>query len=125
MWTLFIRVIRIKNLLADNELSAAGRTWWWAVTVIIIALALVALVGEARWVPIARRTVTTVAEVLAVVTILVWAEQVLSIVIEWKSVGFVVVHLVLAAISCTLAGLVLAPRVRERLSARTQNGATQ
>lgn len=120
-----IRVIRIKNLLADNDLSSAGRAWWWIVSVVSIALAIIALVGEARLASISRSIVTTVAEALAVVTILVWAEQVLSIVIEWKSVGFVVVHLVLAAISCTLAGLVLAPRVRELLSSRTQNGATQ
>jgi hypothetical protein len=91
-WTVFVWGTRIRNILADDAglpslLVASG------LTVLGILVAVHAAAGRPRWaVPAA-----------AAATLAVWAVRVPQILLHDHSAGFVVVHVVLAAVSVGLA----------------------
>jgi hypothetical protein len=85
-WTLAIWMGRVRNIVADGGGAAD-----LIVPAGLIALAVLALVSPRR------------AWVLAAVTIGVWAVRLPLVVVHDHSVGFKVVHAVLAAVSIGLA----------------------
>lgn len=101
-WTLFVWGQRIVNVLGDDDLSGAGRAWrlGLAGTMVVLAvLVVVAVLSRGRLSASGPGFVRT----LVVVTVGVWAWRAVDIVLGDWSIGFVVVHLVLAALSIGLA----------------------
>ncbi len=106
--TILFRIVRIRNVVADAGLDTAARIGWLALAGVMIGLAAVVLWGAVSRIheqinASNRRIWVGSLYALAAITVIVWVEQVISIVSEWRSVGFVVVHLVLAVISIGLA----------------------
>ena len=90
-WTVLIWIGRVRNIVAADG----------AVVELLVPALLVAL-GVATF---ARPR--QVGRVLALTTVLVWAIRVPLVLVHHHAVAFVVVHLVLAAVSVTLAALTL------------------
>lgn len=117
-WTLFVWGGRFRNLAADpGGLSEASR-WSLAGAVIFPLLALAVLcllvVGSGPRIGLTRNPVRPLMPparalviVLAGLTAAVWLVRAAAIAVADHSVGFVVVHLVLAAVSIGLAVLAL------------------
>jgi NADH:ubiquinone oxidoreductase subunit K len=98
LWTLFVWVGRIRNVL-DGDESKAGVI----VPVVLVVLALVALVDRRRGLPL-----------LAVATVGVWAVRVPLVLVRDHSTGFKIVHVVLALLSIGLAALSMRALSRRR-----------
>lgn len=104
-WSAFVWGNRINNLVADE--ATAGE---WAVSGSLSAISLVLAAGAAGLAVRAWRrgwpTPTGAGrwwlQALAWWSIGVWVVRGLDIAVDWRSVGFVVVHLVLAAVSIAL-----------------------
>jgi hypothetical protein len=91
IWTLVIWVSRVRNIWADDELSAGGQVARTVVALLFVGLALAAL----RW----REVVMP----FCVWTIGYWAVRSVQIIAKDHELGFTVVHTVLALISIGLA----------------------
>jgi uncharacterized membrane protein len=98
LWTLFVWVGRIRNIL-DGDESKAGVI----VPVVLVVLALVALIDR-------RRGLT----LLSVATVAVWAVRVPLVLLRDHSTGFKVVHVVLALVSIGFAALSMRALSRRR-----------
>lgn len=98
LWTLFVWVGRIRNIV-DGDESKAGVI----IPIILTVLALVALVDRRRGLPL-----------LAVATVAVWAVRVPIVLLRDHSVGFKVVHVVLALVSIGFAALSMRALSRRR-----------
>ena len=92
LWTLFVWGTRIVNILTDG--GSAGAL---AVAVVLTAL------GLATAASLAGRRLPWALPALAVTTIVVWAVRVPLVLSHDHEAAFVVVHLVLAAVSVALA----------------------
>lgn len=100
-WTLFVWVNRIRNIWADDTLTTSGQV---GRTVLVASFVLPALVIGAtllrrrwgRWFPWFVRA-------FAAWTAGVWVVRMVGIALHGHDAGFVVVHLVLAAVSSVLA----------------------
>jgi hypothetical protein len=90
-WTLFVWAGRVVNVWRDDSLSTAGQLGRSALAASFVGLAVAALFR--------RRLV----RVLALWTVAVWAVTSIGIVRHHHTAAFVVVHLVLAAVSVALA----------------------
>ena len=101
LWTLFVWLTRVRNVVGDDDLGAGGRVAGLALAGSFVVLAAVVLEGLRR--RDRRLEVATVA--LAAWTVLVWLVRGVDIALGGHSTGFVVVHLVLAATSVALAVL--------------------
>jgi len=118
LWTLFVWVGRMRNLVQEpGPLLDAGR-WSLAASVLFTVLGLTLLAGlAARGLgsdgsPLARAS-AAVTVALAGLSVVVWLVRGVDIALGDHSAAFVAVHLVLAAVSISLAGLaVLAVRAR-------------
>ena len=101
VWTLLVWTTRIRNIWGDDALSDSekwGRTALaLSFTVLAVAVA-VALWRRRDWVGLA-------AKVLAGWTIGVWVVRSVGIATGDHEASFIAVHLVLAVVSCALAGL--------------------
>lgn len=110
-WTLFVWGTRISNILSDGGGLGA----------LFVAVALTAL-GVGVFVGTVSKSLPWAPAVLAGATVVVWLARVPSILLGGHSVAFVVVHLVLAAVSFGLAFVValraVSPRPRSRVSRR-------
>lgn len=104
-WSAFVWGNRLNNLVADD--ATAGE---WAVSGSLSAVSLVLALGAAvvavqawrrSW-PTPTAGARRLLRVLAWWSIGVWVVRGLDIALDWRSVGFVVVHLVLAAVSIGL-----------------------
>lgn len=101
-WTLFVWGQRVVNIVGDDELSGAGRSARLALAGLLLGLGVLAGVQVLR--PGAsRRAVAGSVRALAAVTVVVWAWRAVDIALGDWSVGFVVVHLVLAGVSIGLS----------------------
>ena len=110
VWTVFVwGIVRVRNILGDDELSAASQAWslllsatlWVPAVVLGVVLAAAAL--RHRGLPSAARTGVAV---LGVWTTVIWLIRGYDIAIASDhGTGFIVVHLVLAVISVGLAVL--------------------
>ena len=103
-FTAFVWVQRLVNIATGDEsdvrVSLALSVGMLGVGV-LSGLALV-MVGWAGW-PSVPAPAATVWRIAAVVTGVVWVVRAVQITLDWRSVGFVVVHVVLAAVSVALA----------------------
>ncbi|MCX7620492.1 MAG: hypothetical protein N2037_06565 [Acidimicrobiales bacterium] len=96
-WTAFVWITRLQNAAADSGLVGVTRTGTFVLAGTMLALAGVSLVDA-----LVRRS-TRLVQVLAVVTIGVWAIRVPQILAAAHELGFKVVHTVLGMISIGLA----------------------
>lgn len=97
-WTIFLWVSRLRNVLADDDLSSTGRSVRIGIVVLFVVLAAAAAVGR-------RRGSHAPLMVLIVWTIGYWIVRGGGILIGDWSAGFKVVHTVLMIVSLTAAGL--------------------
>lgn len=92
----------------DATLDTWSRLGWLTLAGAMLGLAVVvawgslSAISDGAW-PKNRRIWARSVWVLAVITVIVWIWQTVVIVTEWRSVGFVAVHLVLAALSIAVA----------------------
>jgi hypothetical protein len=97
-WTLFVWVTRINNVLSADEMGTAGK-----VLTVLLSLSLIGLAGAAVWSVWTGRAPRVIA-VAAGWTIAVWVVRVPTIItLTGVTVGFKVVHTVLAIVSVVLA----------------------
>ena len=108
LWTLFVWGTRIANILADG--GGAGAL---AVAVVLTALGLAAAASLAAARP------PWAVPALALATIAVWAVRVPLVLTNGHEAAFVVVHLVLAAVSVALAAATLRTAPVRRLAPRS------
>jgi hypothetical protein len=102
-FTAFVWVQRLVNLARGDETDTTTSI---VLSVTLLALAVASAVGllvvwRQGWV--VSRVVAIVWRVAASVTVVVWVVRAVQITVAWRSVGFVVVHLVLAVVSVALA----------------------
>lgn len=97
-WTVFLWVSRLRNVLTNDELSSVGRALRIAVVVLFVALASWAAIGV-------RSGRDRPVWVLIIWTIGYWLVRHTGILIDDYSVGFKLVHTVLAIMSIGLAAL--------------------
>lgn len=107
LWTLFVWGTRIVNILTDG--GGAGAL---VVAAALTALAVVAAVSLAR-----VRRLPWAVPALAAATIAVWAVRVPLLMAHDHEAAFVIVHLVLAAVSVALAVVALRATPLPRRSA--------
>lgn len=106
-WTLFVWGGRLRNLAADpGGLAQAGR-WSLLGSIAFVALAVAVAVTRlgARVRPGRGPVAQAVLAALAALTVGVWVIRGVDIAAGDHSVGFIVVHLVLAVVSISLAML--------------------
>jgi drug/metabolite transporter (DMT)-like permease len=106
--TLLTRVVRIRNVLGDGALEGPARWGWLTLSGVMIGLAVAVLWGSASAISDSSndknyRIWALCGYALAAITVGVWIQQLISIISEWRSVGFVAVHVVLAVVSIGLA----------------------
>jgi hypothetical protein len=94
VWTVFVWGTRIRNILADDGGTAA----------LVAAVALTVLgLGVAISAGSRGRSRHQVVAIAAIATFVTWAVRVPQILLHDHGAGFVVVHLLLAAVSTALA----------------------
>ena len=98
VWTVLVWTSRIRNVLADDDLSTAGRTWRLAAAVAFVVLGLATAI---EW----RRGGRFVPVLAALVgwTVVWWSVRGVGIIVDDHDVGFTVVHTVLMVVSIGLA----------------------
>lgn len=97
-WTILLWLSRLRNVLANDELTSGGRAIRIGVVVLFVVLAGGAVHGYRRSRPVLIR-------VLVVWTIGYWLVRGIGILIDDYSIGFKAVHTALMVVSLTLAGL--------------------
>lgn len=106
LWTLFVWGQRLANLAGGDE-SGPSAVVSLVLTVVLASLAVAAgvalLSAWRRGAPMTAGWRQGVVRLLAVVTVAVWAVRGTGIVVDWRSPGFVAVHVVLAGVSALLA----------------------
>lgn len=91
-WTAFVWLTRVRNAARDGE---SVLTYALSVAFLVLAVGILATLGrDRRWVL-----------GLAVLTVVVWPVRIVDIAASGHSVGFVVVHVAIGAISVALAVL--------------------
>jgi hypothetical protein len=112
-WTLFVWIGRIRNIVNDETLAGWSRSWRLGFSASFVALA-VAVGGltirhllPAGDGPAGRALLSRLVTVLAGYSIVVWLIRGTDITIGNHSVGFKVVHAILAVVSIGLGGLAL------------------
>lgn len=99
-WTIFLWLSRLRNVLGNDELSAAGRWVRVLIVVVFVAMAVAVVLGRGRsWFALA-------VAVLAAWTIGYWLVRGGGILIGDYTAGFKAVHTALMAVSIGLAGWV-------------------
>ena len=104
-FTAFVWVQRLVNLANGDESSVALSA---SLSVLLLVLALATAVGLGAvalngWRVPPPMAVATVWRLAAAVTVVVWVIRATQIILDWRSLAFVVVHVVLALVSITLA----------------------
>lgn len=98
LWTVYVWVTRIVNVLSADEMSAPGK-----VLTVVLSLSLIALAGAAVWSAWTARAPRIIA-IFAGWTVAVWVVRLPTILtLSGVDVPFKVVHSVLAVISVGLA----------------------
>jgi hypothetical protein len=99
-WTLFVWTTRIRNIWGDDAASTSSKIGSTALALSFTALALVAAIAAWRR---ARSALGPAVLGLAGWTTVVWAVRMVTILAGDRSMGFKVVHGVLAVVSIALA----------------------
>ena len=94
-WTLLVWISRVRNVIADDDLSAGGQAWRVTVAVVLVGLAVMVFATRARSRPILMA--------LVVVTAGVWLVRGVGILVDEHGASFKIVHSVLALASIALA----------------------
>lgn len=103
-FTVFVWVQRLVNLArSDESVVTVSVTLSVVLLVLAVATALGLVVVAARGWTTPPPLVAMVWRVAAGVTVAVWIVRAVQITLAWRSLGFVVVHVVLAAVSIALA----------------------
>lgn len=97
-WTLFVWGTRIRNIVNDTELEGLEQLWRAGLAVALTSLA---LAGAAAL--MTNTAVRKVISILAAVSIAVWVVRAVGIATGDHSIGFIAVHLMLAAVTTGLA----------------------
>lgn len=103
-FTAFVWVQRLVNLARGDE-SAVTVSVTLSVVLLVLAVATalgLGVVAARGWTP-PPPLVAMVWRVAAGVTVAVWIVRAVQITLAWRSLGFVAVHVVLAAVSIALA----------------------
>jgi hypothetical protein len=101
IWTLFVWLTRVRNALGDGDLGVADRTFS-----LVLATSFLVLAGLVLQAVIGRRGhLGRAVLVLAGWTTVVWIVRGVGIATGDHSIAFVVVHLLLAAISIGLSAV--------------------
>lgn len=99
-WTLLVWVSRIRNVLADDDLTSGGRAWRLGAAALFVVLALLVLVARRR----DGSRATALLGVLVAWTVGWWTVRGLGILIDGDhDVGFKIIHTVLMIVSIGLA----------------------
>ena len=104
-WTLFVWTTRVGNIWNDASLSDAQK--WGRTALALSFTALAGAAGVAVWRKLGWQRTAVV--VLAAWTVVVWVTRSYGIAAGDHDGAFVAVHLVLAIVSWTLAGLAARP----------------
>lgn len=109
----FVWVTRIRNALGDDKLSRAGQVQAYGLSILGLAgaVTLAWLVLGTRHRPLTGRR-SSVVIVIAGLHAVVWVVRGVGIALGDRSIGFIVVHVVLAVVSVALAWWLIA-RVRQ------------
>ena len=102
-WSVVIWLTRLRNVFNDDALSSGARAAWLVPVVLFILGGLVC--GLAWWK--GRGELPRPIALFCLISSLYWLVRVVFVLIDHRSVGFVLVHLVLAAVSVALAALVM------------------
>jgi hypothetical protein len=97
-WTLFVWATRIRNAMADDDLSGGSKAVAVTVATLFTIGGLAVLVAAIR-----RRHVTVAVAALAAFTVVYWPVRVVQIIAADHGVGFTLVHTVLGIVSVGLA----------------------
>ena len=97
VWTLLVWTSRIRNVLADDDLTTGGRTWRLAAAIAFV------LLGVATAVEWRRGRLGRVLAVLVGWTVVWWSVRGIGIIVDDHDLGFTVVHTVLMVVSIGLA----------------------
>ena len=113
-WTTFVWATRILNIWRADDLSVGGQLFRTSYSVAFLGFAVVC--GGAMW--LGRRTgplpcLTTALRAFSIFTLVFWGVRAVSIAIADHEAAFIIVHLVLAAVSI---GLVLGADRQARLA---------
>ena len=111
-WTVFLWLSRLRNVLADDDLSATGRNLRVGVVVVFVLLAVAAAAG--LWFGRPKAMI-----VLIFWTVLYWFVRGTGILVGEWSVGFKFVHTALWLVSFAAAGLAASALRRDREAPRT------
>lgn len=112
-WTLFVWIGRIRNIVNDETLAGWSRNWrlGFSVSFVVLALAVGGLtirhLLSADDAPASRALLGRLVTILAGYSIVVWLIRGTDIVLGAHSVGFKVVHAILAVVSIGLGALAL------------------
>ena len=121
-WTLFVWGGRLRNLAQEPGPIAEASRWSLvaSLTFCVLAVALVGALALERRSP-GRAPIRPLLGVLGALTTVVWVIRGIDIAIGDHSLGFIVVHLVLALVSIGLAGAAWLA-VRPRSLGETEGG---
>lgn len=98
VWTVVVWASRIRNVLADDDLTGGGRAWRLAAAIAFVVLGVATAVEWRR----GSRFVAVLA-VLVLWTVSWWSVRGVGIIVDDHDLGFTVVHTVLMVISIGLA----------------------
>ncbi len=117
VWTLFVWLTRVRNVVSDDDVGVAGQLWGLAISASFVVLACHVLWCMTR--QRERLGVATLA--LAGWTVAVWIVRGVDIATGDHSAGFIAVHLALGLLSIALAALATRSvvRLRDGFSAAT------
>ncbi len=106
-WTLFVWIGRVRNIIDDETLFGWSRNWrlGFATSFIALAVGVGGLAIRQLTVEAANPWLANLVAILAVYGIVVWLIRGADIVLGDHSVGFKVVHAVLAVVSIGLGAL--------------------
>jgi len=93
---------RIRNIVRDDTLDAGSRALWLVPAIVFGVGGLVALMGWWR----GGRVLLWLVAGLSLATLLYWPVRLVFIMVDGRSLGFRLVHLVLAVVSVGLASAV-------------------
>ena len=102
IWTFFVWTTRIGNIWRDDELTSGEK---WSSTAIAASFTVLAVAVVVTFLRRSGARATLAVDALAAWTTGVWVVRAIGITFADHSVGFKVVHLVLAAVSIALAYL--------------------
>ena len=101
-WTVFLWLSRIRNVLADDDLSTVEQMWR-----MVVAVGFIALGGYALWAWIRRRDrprrLAVSLGILCVWTVAFWIVRGGGIILDDHTLGFTLIHTALMIVSIGLA----------------------